>query len=253
MSLDNLANKFDWLKKEIKKEPYAKNIAWSENDAGEFDARDLIALLTLFNVELFPNTKDEHPVMGYERKAGALKEFEKKEDSFKRLSPIVRDIFKLHDIIRKSALDLYNKDTGGKAGKLAFVEKRERGLYEYVFSGETHNFRLMNGALYPMLAAFRWYVVSDPKNLTMHWRKDFTEVLDAWHAMAGELMRATVQTSNELGRNPNAIGKSRNHWSNLHARVAKADLLAQHAGLTLRAGELSGSARARLLQPYLEQ
>jgi len=35
----------------------------------------------------------------------------------------------------------------------------------------------------------------------------------------------TFQASNELGRNPNAIGKSRNHWANLHARVAKSELI----------------------------
>lgn len=42
-------------------------------------------------------------------------------------------------------------------------------------------------------------------------------------------MRATLQTSNELGRNPLSIGKSRNHWANLHTRVAKFDLLNQQA------------------------
>ena len=225
MSLDNLAQKFNWLKKEIRDQAYADKIAWSENDPGEFDGRDLITLLTMFNVELFSNEKDEHPVMGYERKAGALKEFEKREGSYQRMTPIVKDIFRLHDIIRKNATTLYNKETGGKAGSLAFVEKRKQGVFDFVFTGDTHNFRLMNGALYPMLAAFRWYVVSDPQNLTTHWRKDFNEVLQAWEGMAGELMRATVQTSNELGRNPNAIGKSRNHWSSLHARVAKSDLL----------------------------
>jgi len=32
MSLDNLSGDFDWLKKIIAEEPYAKHIAWRENE-----------------------------------------------------------------------------------------------------------------------------------------------------------------------------------------------------------------------------
>jgi hypothetical protein len=38
-------------------------------------------------------------------------------------------------------------------------------------------------------------------------------------------MRATQETSEELARNPNAIGKSRNHWATLHSTVAKYQLI----------------------------
>lgn len=231
MSLDHLKGMFEWLKKILKSEPYFDQIAWSENDPGEFDARDLIALMTMFNVELFPNEKDEHPLMSYEKKSLALKGFEKKQDTFHRMEPIIKDILRFHDIIRQSAAGLYNKETGGKAGRLAFMEKRKRGKFVFPFTGKEDEFRLMNGALFPMLASFRWFVHLDEKTLKMRWRSDFDAVLEFWKGTGGELMRATLQTSNELGRNPNAIGKSRNHWSNLHARVAKADLLARQAAI----------------------
>jgi len=55
----------------------------------------------------------------------------------------------------------------------------------------------------------------------------FDAVIDRWGDSAGELMRMTATASSELGRNPNAIGKSRNHWANLHARVAMRDLMAK--------------------------
>ena len=51
-------------------------------------------------------------------------------------------------------------------------------------------------------------------------------MLKRWTDSAAELMKATATASTELGRNPNAIGKSRNHWANLHARIAMLDLIA---------------------------
>ena len=115
MSLDHLKGMFEWLKKILISEPYFDQLAWSENDVGEFDARDLIAMLTMFNVELYPNDKDDHPVMSYEKKSLALKQFEKKQDTYRRMEPIIKDIFEFHDIVRQSAGELYNKKTSGKA------------------------------------------------------------------------------------------------------------------------------------------
>ncbi|MBV6657432.1 MAG: AIPR family protein, partial [Devosiaceae bacterium] len=77
MSLDNLANAFQWIKHEIRHEPYYDSIAWSENDPGEYDARDIVSLLAMFNVDIHPNDGDDHPVYGYEKKSMALKAFER--------------------------------------------------------------------------------------------------------------------------------------------------------------------------------
>ena len=228
MSLDHLAGLFEWLKDDLKSAPYYDEIAWSENDKGEFDARDIISLLLLFNIALFPNDKDEHPVMGYEKKSQALKMFEESTDSFKRMRPILREILKFHDIVRCEARHLWNQ-AGGKGGALAFVEHRKRGAFAFPFTGQADDYRLMTGALYPMLAAFRWYVEQDPTTLSLRWRGGFSAVLEAWRGVGAELMRATIHTSNELGRNPQSIGKSRNHWANLHARVVKYDLMEHQA------------------------
>lgn len=226
MSLDHLVGLFEWLKADLKSQLYYDEIAWSENDKGEFDARDIISLMLLFNVELYPNDKDEHPVAGYEKKSLALKAFEDSQESFMRMRPILKDVLKFHDIVRIEARKLWNQ-AGGKAGALAFVEHRNSGKYDFKFTGEKDDYRLVTGALYPMLASFRWYVEQDPLTFKMRWRGGFSAVLKAWRDVGVELMQATVHTSNELGRNPQSIGKSRNHWANLHARVVKYDLIRQ--------------------------
>ena len=231
MSLDHLAGRFEWLKDVLKKEMYYDTIAWSENDKGDYDARDIISMMLCFNVALFPNDTEDHPIAAYEKKSTALKLFEDNDRSFKRMKPILKDILRFYDIVGKLGPELYNKLPNTKAGSLAFVDRRKRGKYRFQFTGEEDENRLTPGALYPMMAAFRWYVEDDPMSGTMKWRGGFASVLTAWNELGGELMRATTQTSNELGRNPQSIGKSRNHWSNLHSRVIKHDLMKQQRAI----------------------
>jgi hypothetical protein len=76
-----------------------------------------------------------------------------------------------------------------------------------------------------MLAAFRWLVHQDPKSGLVQWRGGFKGVRELWNKTGPELMRATQETSIELGRKPYAIGRSRNHWQTLHKTVANADLM----------------------------
>ncbi len=225
MSLDHLAGHFNWIKQDLAGEAYFGRIAWRENEPGEFDARDIVSMLTCFNIDLFPNDSDGQPVMAYDKKSEALKLFEGNEGSYKKLRPLLKDILILHDTIRCDSRTFWN-EAGGKFGSLAFVEPKKRGEFIFPFTGKTSKYRLMNGALYPMLAAFRWMVEENSRTGKFRWRRGgFAKVIQRWEGSAAELMRMTATASNELGRNPNAIGKSRNHWANLHARVAMRHLM----------------------------
>ncbi len=230
MSLDNLKDLFEWLKDVLRRESYYGKIAWSENDDGDYDARDIISLLMAFNVVLFPNRDPEHPVAAYEKKAAALRSFEENIDTYKRMRRIVKDILHLYDFIGREAPELWNAITDGKAGRLSWVEYRGNRPHEFVFSGESGDKRLYDGALYPILAAYRWYVEVDKKSGLMRWRNGFDEVLRAFRERdARDLLTATRDMSEQLGRNPNAIGKSRPHWATLHTIVIKNDLMERAA------------------------
>jgi hypothetical protein len=226
MSLDNLKDLFEWIKEIINDEKYAQDIAWRENEDKEFDARDIVSILTCFNIDEFPNDiSDTQPVIAYEKKSAALKLYEEKIESYKKLAPIVKDILTLYDLIRADARDHWN-EAGGSFGNLAFVEHRNKGFY-LPFAGRKVDYRLSTGALYPILAAFRWMVETDKKSNSFQWRGGFSAIEHLWRESATELLKMTKQASEELGRNPNAIGKSRNHWANLFARVAMRDLLSR--------------------------
>lgn len=225
-SLAELENKFEWMKQALKGTPYEGLIAYKENQKGaEFDVRDVLVILDLFNVADFDNQGKDHPVRAYSSKNAVLEAYLKDPKPYEALAPILPDILALYDTIALEARKLHNA-AGGKGGKLAFMEDRKRGNFKFHFIGQEAKYRLMKGALFPMLGAFRWKVELDPATGKAQWVGGFQSVLDLWHQVGGDLMQASQAASDELGRNPNAMGKSRNLWSTLHSTVAMKDLMA---------------------------
>jgi hypothetical protein len=74
-----------------------------------------------------------------------------------------------------------------------------------------------------MLAAFRWMVEEDPETGLYRWRGGFNAVIERWEQSAAELMRLTFDQNRDAGRTPNALGKSRAHWNNLHTKLRAID------------------------------
>jgi hypothetical protein len=215
ISLENLAGHFDWLKKLLADTDYSNLIGWQENAKCELDARDLVSVLACFNLKHFPADVDAiQPVIAYEKKSKVLELYQNDRESFEQLAPIVKDILYLYDAIR-SEREAWNEE-GGKFGGLAFVEKKEKGFF-LPFIGETVTYRLMDSVVFPMLAGFRCMVTA--KRGKYAWKGSFDQVLDLWKESSVGLLRLTKQVSDEHGRNPNAIGKSRPHWSNVLTRV----------------------------------
>ncbi len=224
-SLDDLAGMFDWLKDEIDGELYADQIIWRENDPGTWDVTYLLALLACFNIFEYPNEGMKHPVWAYGRKIGVLRSFETNPDLLKRLRPIAKDVFRLHDIVSAEAKDLYNERTGGKYGKWTFVQKKPS---RYVFSGHPDGNQMLGGALFPILGAFRWAVIEGPDG-NARWEGTFDDVLSLMRSVLPELVTLTGQASQDNGRNIHALGRSSNHWNSLHDKVGLRYLQQQKA------------------------
>jgi len=228
MSLADLGKEFDWIKDELTKKDFLQYVAFKQNEAKDFDARDVIRLLDLFNIFEFPNDGTAYPIRAYTSKESVLKHYLAKEngqkeymENYKRLCPILNDILILHDTISAQGRDLYNEGGGKKGGRLKFMEgdSKSKKMFKFPFIGEERPYRLSGGALLPMLGAFRAAVGIDSKSNSIIWHGGFDGVLRLWQATAKDLMEATQETSEELGRNPNAIGKSKKHWAYLHNLV----------------------------------
>ena len=234
-TLANLAHHFDWLKDAIKGSPYAKSIAFRQFEEGEYSATDLLCILDLFNIEDFPADGDRFPTRAYDSANRLLAAFitaaerrakdpQSDPHQWEKAQPIVKDILELHDIISSTGVELYNARGQKRGGALSWVkgraQRRKRDgtvtwidrTYRFTFLGTSGKTALYRGALMPMLGAFRCLIELDPETGYYRWKIPFSKVKEIWNELGGILMERTQATSEELGRKPDAIGKSQNHW-----------------------------------------
>ncbi len=235
-SIYNIDGVFDWLKEEIAEASYSELVSWKESDPGEYDVRDLISMLELFNVIDFDNDESKQPIAAYEKWSKVLDNFARDfedhrdgdlEDSkYYKLRPILKDALILYDHVRRDFLELHNQ-AGGAAGKLNIVEEApvKKGVFDYPFAElPGTQYRLTKGATYPILNAFRNFVEIDENTGLAYWRGGFKKVLQAWKKLGPQLVAETFRATRDIGRNPDTIGKSRQHWISLHKTVRLAVL-----------------------------
>lgn len=224
-SLLNLRDEFRWVKEELEDTSYAEKISFKQNEEGEYDIREILGLMTLFNVKKFPYP--QHPKEAYVSKAKCLDLYIEDSSTFKMLKPLLKDILYLHDYVHIQSKERYNEakvaqGSKGKAGGMVGVyATKKRGEYEFIFIDETKAHKLYDGALYPMLGALRYLVEQKPGEDVYSWKlKSFEEVKSFFDEIAPELVATTYKTSLIYGRKPNPIGKDENHWDNLYKTVA---------------------------------
>lgn len=235
-SIYNIDGVFDWLKAEVKGKSYEKMIAWRESDNTDYDVRDLISVLEMFNIFDFPNEGGKHPISAYEKWSIPLEKFaadfeehrEKVQASkYHRLRPVLHDALILYDHIRHDFRDLHN-EAGGRGGKLNIVEEAGKNRkMTFPFAGlAASDYRLTKGAAYPILASFRNLVVVD-SNGNASWQGGFKAALKLWVEAGPQLVEETYNATREIGRMPDQLGKNRKHWDNLHMKVQLRLLRAQ--------------------------
>jgi len=221
-SLMNLRKEFDWVKETLKDTDYGDRISYKQNEEGDYDIREILGIMTLFNVNKFPYADGKHPKEAYVSKARCLDLYQEDPNSFKMLRPLLKDILYLYDYTHIRSRERYNEEMGGRAaGMKGVYATKKRGTYEYVFIGEERNYRLYDGALYPMLGAMRFLVEQKPGENVYSWKlKSFNKIKSFFDEIAPDLLATTYKTSLTYGRKPNPIGKDDNHWDNMYKTVA---------------------------------
>lgn len=247
-AIENLRGNYDWLKKLIEDEPYADLFAWKENEDKDYDVADLLCLLECMNVHDYPNQSGRHPHSAYEKSSAVLISYAQDAETaveneegvkipakYGSLGPILKDTLALYDRIRFDFQETYNKMTKGAAGKLKIMDKAAKGKkLTFPFAGlPSSDFRLNNGAAFPILASFRNCVRINPKTKKAEWVGGFGFVLNLWQQTREELVHLTHMAIDTAGRSPNQIGKERPHWNLLHLTM---DRRLAHALETQKAG-----------------
>jgi len=224
-SLVNLEGAFDWLKEILNGTSYGNMIAYRENEDDEkfpIDVREIVALLTLFHPHFQESEKP--PIMGYTSKGRCLDLFRDKPESYQSLKNIIPDILKLYDYIHLKFAEIY-KDIGGFSGIGEDAKPTKRGLklakvtgvkavkegFPLYYMGEKAHYLFPDGWLFPVLSSLR-AIVSYKNNAK--WKVNPFKFFDT---TGKQLVQTTLETSLSMGRNPNAVGKNKPHWVQLHA------------------------------------
>jgi hypothetical protein len=234
-SIYNIDGVFDWLKDAIHEQDYKDQFSWKESDDAEYDVRDLVGVLELINVFDFDNDTPKHPVSAYEKWSIVLDrfaaDFEANRDNlsnskYYKLRNLLPEALALWDHIRHDFPNMHNV-AGGAAGKLNIVEKApvKKGVFDFPFAPlPGAQYRLTKGATFPIVGSFRNFVEVDEETGEAIWRGGFKKVLKAWKDLGPELVSETYRATREIGRNPEMLGKNRQHWVSLHKTVRLAVL-----------------------------
>lgn len=230
-SIFELDGAFAGIKRVIEPFEWASDVAYKESDSKEFDVREMIAALELMNVIDFPNRCGRHPISAYEKWSTPLKKYgddfaehrdAPEERKYAKLEPLLPEILALYDIIRRDFLRVYSEEVSSQAAKLKIVEAagNQAGSFRFRFADlEPHERRLTKGAAYPILATFRNYVRLNPDTQVAEWVGGFDHVKDVWRQISKDLVLETREAIKSIGNAPDALGKNRNHWSNLYRAV----------------------------------
>jgi len=228
-SIAELEKRFNLIKEAFEKEKFASRIAYKENDNlndKDIDISDLLAIFNLFNIDKYKGTSS-YPITSYSSKATCVQTYitedkdhqsDPENNPFVKMKPIMVDIVRLYDEIELRMPTFYKGDENGvkkygaitgvtvhKSGKPKFTTKFY--LYEQEYYSPT-------GFLYPILGAFRALVKES--NGVYTWKLNPFKILDK---IGVSLVNSTINSSRELGNNPNKAGKSNNLWMTLFMMV----------------------------------
>ena len=110
-SIAELEDRFDIIKNALAKEKYIDRVFFKENDSGDIDVADLLALLNMFNIDRY-NGMTAFPINSYSSKKKCIdlyindhKEYaESAQNPYVKMVSIMPDIFKLYDAIETKKL-----------------------------------------------------------------------------------------------------------------------------------------------------
>lgn len=230
-SLVNLQGEFDIIRRALRGTVGEKSISYHQGDDGEVYISELLVYLSLFNTSRFNDKK--HPNSLYNRQALGLKYFmeDMKADSTEleaRIS-MLPDILWLSDAIRRAAPSAA-KNNNFQFGRAKIKPDERAGGAKQVgsylhFIGEFMPYRVPNGWVYPMLAAFRANLKTTSRSY--EWRVPLKKILPE---VIDELVGICVVEHRDNNMRPELIGKRESAYSQcftkLQLYLAKKNLLA---------------------------
>ena len=214
-SLTNLQGMFDPLKQALG-QSFTQKISWFENDDGDIDVREVIAILTALDPDFGPTP----PVVAYSGKEQCLKLFRQRSDAYAKLYGIARDALMMWDAIQYYLPGQYNQKgpepgVSGKFGRLTKVSQSPMKPKHLPFIDKSTEYFTPTGYLYPVLSAFRAMLVKE--HGMWAWGKGIDPIrLIREEGAAADIFIRSVRESINNYRNPNRTGKDSQAWTSAY-------------------------------------
>ena len=227
-SLAELANNFEPIKEALDGMPFYSRIAFKQyqltqdEETGRnlrmIDAREIVAILSMFNIDEY--TAERHTFQAYSSKAKMLSRYLENTEDFRRFVVIAPDIFDLCDAVEGEFADAYNQ-AGGRYGRKKYSGYKDgQVIGKSKFSMVDITYKIPDGLIYPVVAAFRCLVQLNSETDKFEWKKN-SEPLNVWDACKGELTNKIMNYASDLGDNPNSVGKNPNVWDLAYMTVQR--------------------------------
>lgn len=222
-SIAELENRFNIIKNAISAEAYSADIFFKENEDGNIDVADILAILNMFNIDSYPDMQ-KFPTSSYSSKKKCIDLYIKAHkdygenfpNPYVKMSPLMKDIFKLYDYLEINMAKYYKeKNPTGKYGSVKGVTPIKNGCpFHSKFYHEDMEYSTPTGFIYPILGAFRALIKENDD--VYEWRKNPFIVIDD---LGAELVETTIERSRSLGNNPQSVGKDSGNWKTLYMTV----------------------------------
>ena len=211
IALFNLEDSFEDVRQAIANEPYAKDIAYKDNENKPINISELLRLMYAFDIKKYPDDKNA-PIQSYAFKAQVFKRYKDAYSTpfYKALTKELPLLVKLYDLVEQDISNKYNdykKDLGFAQphfGNVKGVEYVEKGTKTSFLNSRT-TYTVSAGYLYPVFAAFRALLKFDDSTGTVSWLFDPIEI---WGEVGSSIVQNTFETSN----NPQLAGKDKQLW-----------------------------------------
>jgi len=219
-SMAELAKKFEPIKEGLEGMPFFKRISFKQNQVTKdpvtgkslkmIDAREVVAIISMFDIKSYDS--NNHPTAAYNSKAQMLDMYLKDPDYYRSFVNIAPDIFDLFDAIEREFPDAYNS-TGGRYGRKSYSGYKDgKKVGVSKFAQGDMSYKVPDGIVYPVLAAFRALVTFNEKTGKYEWYNGVSPIA-VWDNCKADLATKVMNFASSIGDNPNAVGKDSNIWA----------------------------------------
>jgi len=221
-SLANLQGHFETIQKVMKGKPGETAIAYHQGDNGEIYISEILVYLAFFNCDRYNDKK--HPHQLYRKQSLALKYFaadiEANPSPKKGLIDKLPDVLWLVDSIKKMTPEAA-RNNSFQFGRLKTSEGARAGAKRHKgstlpFINDSIDYRIPNGWVYPMLAAFRANAKWDTSTKKLEWKEPLKTILPN---VIDDLVGVCVTEHRDNNMRPELIGNRESAYRQCYDKI----------------------------------